>query len=301
MKHSKLFNLCPFHKAGNHHQQDYTLKPINGLKPDEYVQCSYCKVVVSLNAKSTTYEENYFATEYSSQYGKSYLQDKTNIQKRMKWRLDQLEKHTTTKFDLNHGDENRQQQSTEKPQLLEIGSAAGFFLELCNDLGFHATGWEISQQMTNYANSKGWETIQGGFLRLSHNYHKNFALVAAFYVIEHFHDQYLLWKNITKLLKPGGYLLLSLPSSAGPVFKFNKKSWAQGHPRDHFVDYNPLALKKIGRMFGFSLILAKSEGVHPHRFPLGKSLPFSFIYRMYQKLKPFSDTLFVILQKNEHN
>lgn len=267
---------CPF--------CDSATREVSGLK--FFRQCPKHKILVNSRYKVLSYEEDYFGAEYKAQYGKEYLADK-----------DALWQRNARRFDLASACFSAQSHK----RVLEVGSAAGFFLELMQQKGFETTGIEISRQMSDYANKRGITTIHGSFTQVLADYpdlpRTPFDVVAAFYVLEHFPDQKSIWQNFSQLTRSGGFLLLALPSYAGPAFLFNKAHWGQTHPADHAVDYSPLALKRVSAEFDFRVRKTTSEGIHPQRFPMGKYFPLRQCYTWLQKITAFSDTIFAILEK----
>lgn len=249
-------------------------------------KCPRHKILINTTYRVLSYEEDYFGAEYKTQYGKDYLSDRESLMKRNSERISQTKEYFSS-------------QSHKK--VLEVGSAAGFFLELMQQKGYDVTGYEISRKMATYAAERGIKTIQGSFMNLPAEHPEllkaPFDIVAAFYVLEHFAEQKTAWKILSNLTRTGGYLLLTLPSYSGPVYMFNKDHWAKTHPPDHAVDYSPEALKVVANEFGFKLKKVKSEGIHPSRFPLGKYFPFNLIYSTFQKNSACSDTIFAILEK----
>ena len=268
---------CPFLQCSKEVYSISTKSP--------FFRCSKCMLIFNTDARKALYEKNYFNTEYKSQYKLSYYEDKKNIQKRMKQRMNWISKYLPI---------------DKKKRLLEIGSAAGYFLEIAKEKKIEVEGWEISESMADYANNRNLYTRNGDFFEIYQNWKKNkeakFDLIAAFYVIEHFPDQAKVWKAFSNLITPGGYLLLSLPSCFGPMFYFQQKEWTQNHPKDHFVNYSPVSIEKIGKEFYFDLIFKKAEGIHPERF-FGGNLPLlNRIYSSLQKELTFSDTFFTCLK-----
>ncbi len=253
---------------------------------NDYARCPSDLLIACGSAAATTYEEEYFFDEYKKQYGRTYLDDKEFLQKRFRHRLHLLQK---------------QDRFLAGKSLLEIGSAAGFFLEVAEENGLIAEGWEISRQMTLYAESQGRNVKQGSFVDLAgshiHQGLKPYDIVAMFYVLEHFPDQQKIWDLTAQLVRPGGFLLLALPSAMGPLYIFQRDKWIQTHPGDHFADYAPNSLRRVARRFDFLVRHVSSEGIHPSRFPGGNLPVLKNLYALYQKLVPFSDTMFSILQK----
>lgn len=256
------------------------------LSDGRFARCVNDKLVVNLAFKETNYEHDYFDTEYKTQYGKSYTADYQAILARNGLRHDKLKPFVN---DQAH------------PSVLEIGSAAGYFLKIMQTEGYAVTGWEISKTMANYASSRGLKTIRQDFLKGAIAHEKKrlppYDIVAMFYVLEHLNPQAKIWQHLKRLVRPGGYLVLALPSASGPFFHFNRKQWYATHPSDHAVDYSPKSLRLVGRQFGFSLRHASSEGIHPQRFPLGGVTPFKNMYSALLKRLAISDTIFVILER----
>lgn len=256
-----------------------------------FAYCVHCGILYNVNYEKTNYEDVYFNDEYKQQYGKSYIDDKENIIKKINQRIALLKKNIP---EWGFGN------------LLEIGSAAGFFLEAVKKEGLTAQGWELSRYMSDYANQNQNKTTCVDFNELIHNKKENSAMlmkeavydiIAAFFVIEHFPDQKTIWENLLKMLKPGGYLAITVPSISGPHYVFHKKQWQKDHPKDHYLDFSHKGIKKLCNLFHLKLLLMAPEGIHPGRFPLGGFRPFSFFYRKFQKKFAFSDTIFIIAQK----
>ena len=259
-------------------------------KLPHFFHCKHCRILFNQKAESCDYEEDYFFVEYERQYGRSYVKDKANIQKKMIWRLRLLAQ----------AGQKLRKIPQRYLQLLEIGSACGFFLELASKSGYKALGWEVSRSMARYANDRGYPTETGDLAALYQKWRANpqkFDVIAAFYVIEHLKEPFSFWEMAQKMLRPGGFLALALPSTCGPDFYFNRKGWLAKHPTDHFVDYSPRSLKRLGQIYSFRTLSIHSEGIHPERFPLGNLPILKKIYQTFQKRFAFSDTMFAILRK----
>lgn len=234
------------------------------------------------------YEHDYFEKEYCNQYGRSYTEDRQAILARNEIRFAKVKELAPV---ATH------------PQVLEVGSAAGYFLKIMQEAGYSVRGWEISEAMTKYANARGIKTVRQDFLKGAKQHEKQkkqpYDIVAMFYVLEHIPEQRLVWQKLAVLVRPGGYLLLALPSADGPTFRFHRQRWYDTHPLDHSVDYSPRSLRLAGRQFGFELVAAYSEGIHPQRFPLGSYRIAAWLYRRALENAPLGDTIFAILQRKQ--
>lgn len=272
----------------NHLMEKYKLCEFCGISTHQirkyFFKCPKCKNIYNKSYQTIAYEDTYFETEYKKQYGKSYIDDKKNIQLKMQYRLNRIKPIL---------------QDFSGKKLLEIGSAAGFFLEIANENGFISKGWEISTYMSEYANQNGNTTIQGNFLDLlDHEKNDQYDVISAFYVIEHFTDQKKIWEGFQRLLKKGGLLLLAVPSYFGPAFYFHKDEWDKNHPKDHYIDYSPYGIKTVCNLFGFKKLLIYTEGLHPERFLLGNVFFLKYFYNIIQKTFNFSDTIYIVLKKS---
>lgn len=259
--------------------------PLKPMTDQRFATCQEDSVVVNLAYAAATYEDDYFDKEYKTQYGKSYTADHEAILSRNRWRYEHLRKFISPQT---------------HPAILEVGSAAGYFLKIMQEEDYAVQGWEISKAMSKYANARGLRTIAQDFTRGARLHEKRksaaFDVVALFYVLEHLPDQGRIWLNLARLVRKGGYLALALPSVAGPTFRFRRDDWFSTHPQDHAIDYSPAALSLVGKKFGFTLRGAWSEGIHPKRFPLGGNKLMSHIYRRLIVKKPLGDTIFAVLE-----
>lgn len=253
-----------------------------------FCQCYYCKTIFFLDAQSLNYEVDYFNNEYQSQYGKTYFEDHENISAKAKQRIALTTKYCTL---------------TEPMRILEIGSAAGFFLEQAKEkwAASNIQGWEISKTMCEFSQKRGNQVICGNYFDLFREWKRKkqaaFDLVFAFYSIEHFDDQNAFWSSVSQLVKRNGYLILSIPSYYGPMFYFHKKKWFSSHPQDHFADYSPYSLKEVGKIFSFDLAHVSPDAVHPERIiPFAPNLLKKRVAAWQKKIN-FADTIFAILQR----
>ncbi|MDX1958798.1 MAG: class I SAM-dependent methyltransferase [Leptospiraceae bacterium] len=250
--------------------------------PDEYMVCKNTGLHFYKKAVERQYSDSYFLEEFKSQYNKTYYEDEENLRALARKRLKVLSKFTVPS----------------RSSILEIGSAAGFFLDEAQKLRFKVKGVEISRSETNYAKGMGLDVIESSFLEFESN--ETFDCICAFFVIEHFRDQETVWKKISSLLAPGGLLFLALPSLHGPSFETNPKAWFETHPTDHFVDYSPKSIERVMQKFSMNLVWKKPMSYHPSRAMNWRGkFPFRKIYNNLADLSSYGDTIQVIGKKNE--
>ncbi|HMV78014.1 MAG TPA: class I SAM-dependent methyltransferase [Leptospiraceae bacterium] len=248
--------------------------------PEYYEICTDTGACFYLKAERRIYSDSYFTEEFKAQYNKTYYEDEENLRKMARERLAVLEKKTRLSG----------------LSLLEIGSAAGFFLSEAKKKDLIAKGLEISNTEAEYAKRMGLDVDCVPFEDF--NTEKKFDIICAFFVLEHFPDQEASWRKIFSLLQPGGFLFLALPSLNGPTFRTDSEEWFKTHPTDHFADYSPDSLKKIFRKFNAELIFQKPMSYHPARDKGWRgSFPFRYFYRKLADLSCYGDTVQILARK----
>ena len=323
----------------------------HGLEKAEDFAVSENGIIYYLKARSLDYGPDYFLSEYEAQYGKSYLDDEPNLRRLSASRLDWMDQTLVVSGAKVDWPE-------QGPALLEIGSAAGFFLDEANDRGYRTLGVEISDFASNFARGRGHSIFAGsfssadlsGFLAAalgngkvgkpepnhwetqaleanrsetkdspttdrrgkmevenasqpgegdapSHNGQAALDLIAAFYTLEHFPDQQFAFKRLARLLKPGGLLLLSIPSYHGPLFRCSPQTWLSSHPEDHFADYSPDSLALTLELYGLKQIAVRPASFHRKRACGWIRYLGDGFYKKWALKHEFGDTMEVLARK----
>ena len=242
-------------------------------------KCSRCNLVFNVNFKSLYYDRDYFISEYENQYGKTYIDDYENIYRLSKIRLELITGLLKDKNNLS---------------ILDIGSAAGFFLKAAKDHGIKKLkGIEISDFAAEYCKtnfsidvvSSSFEDIEIG---------EKFDIITSWFFIEHLINPLDELKKIYMMLNNGGVFAMSAPSFFGPMFHFSKDRWIASHPKDHRIDLSPYSARKILKSIGFKKVKIKICGYHPERALRKNSIffkPFEVLYRLFSHFTKFSDTI----------
>ena len=248
--------------------------------PEYYTYCEKTGTCFYIPAKSRSYSNSYFMDEYKAQYKKTYYEDETALRQLAKRRLAILERF-----------------NTKKTNLLEIGSAAGFFLDEAKKIGYKVKGIEISQSEVAYSRDKlGLDAESISFLDYTTD--EKFDCIAAFFVLEHFSDQEKVLTKIFSLLNEGGFVFLALPSLYGPTFSTNTDEWFKTHPEDHFADYSPLSLKKVFQYFEAKVLHCEPMSFHVSRDRgIRGRFPFKLFYNSLAKLTSYGDTIQILAKR----
>jgi SAM-dependent methyltransferase len=145
---------------------------------------------------------------------------------------------------------------TDGARLLDIGCGYGFFLKKMAQLGWQAEGIEVSKPGRDYARQELGLCIHARPLEVMAFPPDHFDTVTLFYVIEHVHDPALVLKEVYRILKPNGMLLLRWPHST-PVVKVLgplAKKFDIYHTPFHLYDFNPAAMTRLVEWAGFSAV-----------------------------------------------
>jgi 2-polyprenyl-3-methyl-5-hydroxy-6-metoxy-1,4-benzoquinol methylase len=193
------------------------------------------------------YDRDFFFDEYKALYGLSYTEDKDNISKVASRRLQII-------ASLRNG---------EKGELLDVGCATGFFLDVARDQGWQVAGVDVSTFAVDYArDSLGLDRVFQGELQDIGFENNQFNVATMWFVLEHSRNPVALLTEAHRILKPGGMLALAVPNIGGLYFSLFKKRWLK--ERDlryfHFYDFSPASLQKALQRTGFLVQKMSSEG-----------------------------------------
>lgn len=268
--------------------------------PEFYEICRHTGVLRFLPAKQREYGDSYFMEEYMSQYKKSYYEDEPNLRAMAKRRLANLAKLAPLSPVANVDTSGRT--AIPKQTLLEIGSAAGFFLDEARIAAYQTKGLELSPKEVEYSKTKlGLDVDRRSVLSVEEGeWRESFSVISAFFVIEHIDDIEGIWRRLQAWTRPGGFLYLAVPSSFGPSFETNPKEWFRTHPSDHFFDYSVHSLKKLLSILGFDVNYVRPMSYHSYRdLGLKGKLP-EWLYRLYANQFAYGDTIELIARKRTH-
>jgi O-antigen chain-terminating methyltransferase len=101
-----------------------------------------------------------------------------------------------------------------KPKALDIGCGRGEMLSLYKDFGFDAFGIDINKSVLEYTKSKGFDVAYFDALDFLKNQEENtYDTISLIHVLEHlsFEYAYDLYKEVLRVLKPGGSFLIEFP------------------------------------------------------------------------------------------
>ena len=99
--------------------------------------------------------------------------------------------------------------------ILDIGCGRGEWLELLKETGLYASGLDLNKIMIRICRERGLNTVEGEALSfLKDMSDHSLGAVTCFHLIEHYGFEFLvrLLKEILRVLKPGGLVILETPN-----------------------------------------------------------------------------------------
>lgn len=146
----------------------------------------------------------------------------------------------------------RLEQATEGRRLVDVGCAHGFFLAAARQRGWTGSGVDISGDAVRYAREKLGLDVVHGDLASAGFAAGTFDAVAMVGTIEHMPDPLATLRSAARLLKPGGYLVITTLDIEGV---FRQWEWK---PPEHIFYFSFRTLSRVLDAAGFELLSRKS-------------------------------------------
>lgn len=154
---------------------------------------------------------------------------------------------------------------SEQTKVLDIGCAGGAFLRAARNLGLSVTGIEPSKWLSNYARTEHGLDVRTGTLLKNSFPEASFDVVTLWDVIEHVPDPNMELREIRRILKPQGILVVNYPDFESFAARMLGKKW----PfllSVHLVYYTRQTIRKQLHKAGFQVI---NMGMHWQMLELG--------------------------------
>ncbi|MDR2734114.1 MAG: methyltransferase domain-containing protein [Spirochaetota bacterium] len=222
--------------------------------------CDHCGLMSQqyFDPPAFVYEKEYFGGDYAEQYGKTYLEDRENIDRLGAARLEVINaiyKKAQKKYSFSGAN------------LLDIGCAYGFFLDIARDSDqWNVEGVEVSKTASKYAREHLMLNVDtAGFLEkeLPKEY---YHAISMWYVIEHTAKINEVIEKIYTSLVRGGIVAISAPNNRGHIGRFHRAKYLAQHPADHFYDFSIPTMKMFLKRYRFKVVRVRVTGIHYETF-----------------------------------
>jgi len=142
-------------------------------------------------------------------------------------------------------------------RLLDIGCGEGFFLFNASKFGYVTKGVELSQDAVAYARKEFGLDVEVKSLEELRFSENHFDVVTMWQVLEHLLYPLTTLKEIHRILKPGGMLVITTPDIGGVPARILKKRW-WCITRLHINQFTTKTLTNIFKNAGFKNISSVS-------------------------------------------
>ena len=146
-------------------------------------------------------------------------------------------------------------------KLLEIGSFCGIFLDRIRTSGWEVTGLEPYRAVADYSRGKYGLNVVDGVLPRPELPDESFEAVAMLHVIEHMPDPSENLREIRRLLKLGGVLVVETPRFDSLMFKIlGRRERSVGNCDGHIYFFTVATLKRMLEKNHFEIIKVELVG-----------------------------------------
>lgn len=137
-----------------------------------------------------------------------------------------------------------------KGALLDIGAGTGDFLSVAKNNGWNAVGIEPSEKAQSIANQKGVKLK----LNTSDFENNSFDIITMWHVLEHVPNLEDQIKELKRLLKPNGSIIIAVPNFKSYDANHYKEFWAAYDVPRHLWHFSKTAIQKLFQKENIELV-----------------------------------------------
>lgn len=157
-------------------------------------------------------------------------------------------------------------------RILDIGCGSGGFLKKLANRGFEAFGSELEGRAARRAMQLDGIKIKTGPL-LEADFDKDFFdAVCMWHVFEHLTEPKRTMEIASRILKPSGYLFLSMPNIESIQSRLFRGNWLHLDPPRHLLFLAPEKLISVMKNFGFSVVQRRFFSLEQNVFGFQQSI-----------------------------
>ena len=175
-------------------------------------------------------------------------------------------------------------------KVLEVGSGKGNFARFLHKSGLNLTytGLDFSQEARRMAATYGIDIRVQSVQEYAEAHPESHEVVCAFQVLEHVVEIRSFLDAMVKALRPGGTLLMAVPSEDSYISQSN--NLALNLPPHHISRYTDRWFVHAAQHLNLELVTVQHDPLQPHhRFDYIYQLTIASIYRMFGWKRPMVD------------
>lgn len=242
--------------------------PVFREGPFSVVRCRECRLVyvtpqVRPDALPEVYGESYWRSESPSERGYAdYLADGPLYRRTFRRRMRLLQPYLPP-----------------RGRALDVGCAAGFFLEVLRERGWQVHGVEPSTTVARRAREEAGLDVHGGDLESAPFALGSFDLVSFWDVVEHLPDPAAVLRRGAALLREGGILVVETQNVESVFARLLGRRWHHYKHLEHLMHFGPATLDRLLRQAGLEPLRATSRYA-------GKDVSLAFVRERATRLHP---------------
>lgn len=220
--------------------------------PDEtsIVQCQECGFVytsprLDAEGRKNIYSTDYFSASSGTGIGIDYIENAAVFENDAKERFGIIKKYLP---------------AGKRANVLELGSAAGFFIKEVASRGHEAVGIEISAGMASYAKDILHVNCFQGQLEDVPLKDNHYDIVAMWHVLEHLETPVETLKKLHMKMTENSYIFIAVPNFAsGNSVRF-RENWGHLQSKVHLSHFTPESMRCCLEKSGFEMISCVKSG-----------------------------------------
>jgi 2-polyprenyl-3-methyl-5-hydroxy-6-metoxy-1,4-benzoquinol methylase len=161
--------------------------------------------------------------------------------------------HLVKKRALNQKIKLIETQQPNKGNLLDMGCGTGDFLQLAQQNGWQVQGIEPNEKARQIAASKGVTFISG----TSEAVDQHYDAITLWHVLEHLPNLQQQIKELKRLLKPNGTLVIAVPNYKSFDAGYYKQFWAAFDVPRHLWHFSKTSIQRLAEQEGMEVIAVR--------------------------------------------
>lgn len=247
--------------------------------PWRVVRCEGCGLVYTLPRLSpeqirAMYQTAYWTSEQAKEFGYTdYLRDRELYLATYRMR-----RHVITRRKPKPG------------RVLDVGSAAGYFLATLKEIGWECHGIELSEYMAQRSRELfGLEDVRSGSILDAAYPAKHFDVISFWDVIEHLENPLPHLQKARELLADDGILVIETQNVASAFARLMGRRWHHYKMAEHLLHFSPKTLRALLARAGFTVLENSARRG-------GKRISFDFLVERVGRIHPLLSKAFAPLK-----